>query len=223
MQELQTKPNLPLKNIIKALVFASTESVNVTTICSLLEDVQQKVVIAEVEKINQEFEEQEQPFELQLAAGTLSFRTKENYESWVQQLFQDNVKKKLSMASLEVLSIIAYKQPITKVEIEEIRGVSVDTILRNLLERKFLMIVGRSSKMGSPNEYGTTKEFCRYFNIQRVPQDLPKFSEFASIVQSSELVQQIQKKEQEEKFSEIEPVSTTNNLASQNENSDSQT
>ncbi len=211
MTDIET--NKSLHQIIKVLIFASVEPLTIQSLYSVLGgDINQKIILEQVEKINQEFVEQEQPFEVLVASGTLVFRTRSEYQNWLQKLFKDNAKKKLSTASLEVLSIVAYKQPITKNEIEEIRGVTVDVILKNLLERKLLAIVGRSSRIGSPNEYGTTKEFCRYFNINQVPRDLPKFSEFSNLVESSEYIKQIKGTAQEEKNSEEEQESQVENL-----------
>jgi segregation and condensation protein B len=181
-----------LENLVKALVFATPEYVTLRSIKDVLEG---QYDIPEIRKavisINQTMEENNEPFEIVEANNSLCFRTRSQYFPWVKRLFKDTSAKRLSPAALEILSLVAYKQPITKAEIESVRGVSIDGTLKGLLDRKLVTIVGKSERLGNPNQYGTTKEFCQYFNINRVPQDLPKLSEFEDLVNASALIPQI--------------------------------
>jgi segregation and condensation protein B len=99
----------------------------------------------------------------------------------VRQIFQDKAARRLSIQALECLSIIAYRQPLSKAEIEAIRGVISDGAMKTLLEKRLVTITGRSEKPGRPLLYGTTPEFLKYFGLNRV-NDLPKIEEFEAMV-----------------------------------------
>jgi segregation and condensation protein B len=144
-----------------------------------------------VKSVNKKFEEQEMPFEVAEVDGTFRIRTRTQYYPWVRKLFKDTNPRRLSQASLETLAIIAYKQPITKAEIESIRGVNVDGCMKSLLEKKLVDVNGRTDAMGGAFSYSTTREFMRYFGINRVPDDLPRLSEFEAIVNAQALIPQI--------------------------------
>lgn len=132
------------------------------------------------------------PFEVFETDGTFRLRTLPPYYPWVKKLFKDTSSRKLSQASLETLAIIAYKQPITKAEMEAIRGVNVDGTLKGLLEKKLIDIAGKSGELGGSYTYATTREFLKYFGINRVPDDLPLLSEFEELVQAKALLPQME-------------------------------
>src|SRR6202008_1249569 len=117
------------------------------------------------------------PFEVIMSGGGWQFLTKAAYHKTVAQLNGDKFLKRLSVASLETLAIIAYKQPITKSEIEAIRGVNCDYAVQKLLEKDLILISGRNEEaVGKPLIYSTSKSFMDYFGINS-PEDLPKLSE----------------------------------------------
>ncbi len=144
-----------------------------------------------VKETNRKLEEQSQAFELVEVDGTFRVRTRTQYYPWVRRLFKDSNPRRLSQASLETLAIIAYKQPITKAEIESIRGVNVDGCMKSLLEKKLVDVNGRTDAMGGAFTYSTTREFMRYFGVNRVPDDLPRLTEFEAIVNAQALIPQI--------------------------------
>jgi len=126
-----------------------------------------------VEKYNAEF----YPFCVRQSGGGWQFLTKKDYHKTVAQLNGEKFLKRLSTAAMETLAIIAYKQPVTKAEIEAIRGVSSDYAIQKLLEKDLIVIVGRNENMpGHPLVYGTSKSFMDYFGINS-PEDLPKLKE----------------------------------------------
>src|SRR6185369_568584 len=126
-----------------------------------------------VEKYNSEF----YPFEVRQSGGGWQFLTKKDYHKTVAQLNGDKFLKRLSVAALETLAIIAYKQPITKSEIEAIRGVNCDYAVQKLLEKDLVIISGRNEDaVGKPLIYETSKSFMDYFGINSA-EDLPKISE----------------------------------------------
>lgn len=144
-----------------------------------------------VKTVNQRFQAGDMPFEVVEVDATFRLRTQTRYFPWVKKLFKEATPRRLSQAGLETLAIIAYKQPITKAEVEAIRGVNVDGALKSLLEKKLIDIHRRSEAMGGAFTYITTREFLRYFGISKVPDDLPRLSEFEQIVNAQALIPQI--------------------------------
>jgi segregation and condensation protein B len=180
------------ENLIKAMIFASPEFVTVTTLKKILGpewDVRR--IRACIKIINDSLRIHNEPFEVIEVNNSFRYRTQTQYYPWVKQLFKESNSRRLSPAALEILSIVAYKQPITKAEVEEIRGVNVDSALKGLLDRKLIAIIGKSDKIGGAYNYGTTKEFMQYFGINNVPSDLPKLSEFEELISSSALLPQM--------------------------------
>lgn len=108
--------------------------------------------------------------------------TRPEYGEWIKKFFQEERKRTLSQASLESLAIIAYRQPITKPEIEEIRGVDASGVLRNLLEKALIKIVGRKDVVGRPMVYGTTRKFLEHFGLKSLS-DLPPLEEFKQAIE----------------------------------------
>jgi segregation and condensation protein B len=126
-----------------------------------------------VELLNASYESSERAFRLIEIAGGYQFSTRPEYGEYVARLFREKSRRRLSGAALESLAIIAYKQPITKNDIENIRGVNCDEVLKSLLEKNLVTIIGRAESVGRPLLYGTTVDFLRHFGLPRI-QDLPR-------------------------------------------------
>ena len=187
---------------IEALIFASDKPLNSEEILELvngalafIEDrATQQQVDAAIEGIGEKYSAEFYAFELRQIGGGWQFLTKKEYHKTVAQLNGDKFLKRLSVAALETLAIIAYKQPITKSEIESIRGVNCDYAVQKLLEKDLVIISGRNEDaVGKPLIYATSKSFMDYFGINS-SEDLPKISE----VLMEELVQSTNVKEAEE-------------------------
>jgi segregation and condensation protein B len=134
-------------------------------------------VEAAIEGITEKYSSEFYPFEMRQSGGGWQFLTKKDYHKTIAQLNGDKFLKRLSAASLETLAIIAYKQPVTKGEIEAIRGVSSDYAVQKLLEKELIIISGRNEKLpGHPLVYSTSKNFMDYFGINTAD-DLPKIKE----------------------------------------------
>jgi segregation and condensation protein B len=130
-----------------------------------------------LEGIVEKYKSEYYPFEVRMSGGGWQFLTKKEFHKTIAQLNGDKFLKKLSTAAMETLSIIAYKQPVTKGEIEAIRGVSADYAVQKLLEKELIVISGRNENMpGHPLIYSTSKIFMDYFGINS-PEDLPKIKE----------------------------------------------
>jgi len=183
-----------LANIIQALVFASPDVVTMKRIREIVGDfVDQRMVTDALQVANDNLNSISAPFELVEHAGGFRFRTRNTYYPWVRKLFPEINARRLSQAALETLSVVAYKQPITRAEIEAVRGVSCDGPLRSLLEKKLIALGERSDAVGNAYTYVTTADFLLYFGINRIPEDLPRLAEFDDLLQAGALVPQYRK------------------------------
>ena len=174
-----------LINHVEALIFASEKPLTAVEITELVNHafgfMDDKVVMDQVETcidgINEKYQSEFYPFELRQSGGGWQFLTKKEYHSTIAQLNGDKFLKRLSTAALETLAIIAYKQPITKSEIEAIRGVNCDYSIQKLLEKELIIISGRNEQqVGKPLIYATSRHFMDYFGINS-SEELPKISE----------------------------------------------
>ena len=170
---------------IEVLIFASEKPLTSPDIVELInntfgfleERISTDQVDAAVNGIKEKYDSEFYPFEVRESGGGWQFLTKKDYHQTIAQLNGDKFLKRLSNAALETLAIIAYKQPITKGEIESIRGVNTDYSIQKLLEKELILISGRSETMpGKPLLYVTSKTFMDYFGINS-PEDLPKIKE----------------------------------------------
>lgn len=170
---------------IAALIFASAQPVSAQDLKTVLEEVLQtelsEAAIAEaVGQVQAQFRHDDFAFELVEIAGGFQFLTKGAYHNTIAVHLKQTTKKRLSQAAIETLAIIAYKQPVSKSELEEIRGVSCDYAIQKLLEKELVMITGRSEGPGRPLLYGTSEKFMDYMGINSL-QDLPKLKDFKEV------------------------------------------
>lgn len=170
---------------IESLIFASDKPLTSAEITELINQafgfMEEKIVLeqvdAAIEGIVEKYSSEFYPFEVRQSGGGWQFLTKKEFHKTVAQLNGEKFLKRLSAAALETLAIIAYKQPVTKGEIESIRGVSSDYAVQKLLEKELIVISGRNEKLpGHPLVYATSKNFMDYFGINS-PEDLPKIKE----------------------------------------------
>ena len=166
-----------LKAVIEALVFASPEPITPRMLNKLLNDEPKEDVQAALKALQADYVERG-GLHLVEVAGGFQITTRPEYHEWVSRLFRERSAHKLSVASLETLSVVAYKQPVTAAEIGEIRSVNTSGVLSTLLERHLIKIVGRKNVIGRPFLYGTTKEFLIRFGLNDL-NDLPKIEDMA--------------------------------------------
>ncbi len=186
-----SNPPMEIFNLIphiEALVFASDRPLGSMEITDLLNQafgfMEDKIVVeqvdAAIEGMVEKYQTEFYPFEVRLSGGGWQFLTKKEFHKTVAQLNGEKFLKRLSPAALETLAIVAYKQPVTKGEIESIRGVSSDYAVQKLLEKELVIITGRNEKLpGHPLVYATSKNFMDYFGINSA-EDLPKIREVLS-------------------------------------------
>jgi len=166
------------ENFIEALIFASEQSISVEEIRQVMEEANSRTLKIEniqalIEDIRNKYDSLDLALELVFLNGGYQFLTRKEYYPAINQLQIQRSKKKLSQAALETLAIIAYKQPITKLEIEQIRGVNCDYTVHKLLERELVNIIGKADTVGKPILYGTSSLFMDYFGINS-NEDLPQ-------------------------------------------------
>ncbi|MEO6696237.1 MAG: SMC-Scp complex subunit ScpB [Ignavibacteria bacterium] len=179
-----------IKNIVESMIFASEEEVTARQMKDIVDKSGLRVTVNEIEEsvnaLNEEYKHHSKPFEILKLAGGYAFATKKEYGRFIGRLFEDKQRKKLSASALETLSIIAYKQPIIRSEIEFIRGVNVDYIVNSLLEKELITITGRAETPGRPILYGTTKTFLKVLGLNSL-EDLPKLKEINDILKNEEI------------------------------------
>ena len=173
-----------LKNIIESLIFASEAPLTLDRIHKTVPNVDIHEIRSAVESLIQDHESREGGFLLKEIAGGYQFRTRPEYHEWIKKLIQPNPVR-LSKAALETLAIIAYKQPIIRNDIEHIRGVDCGGIIRTLMERKLVRILGRKEIPGRPLIYATTRHFLEFFDLRDL-KDLPTPKEIETMENISE-------------------------------------
>ena len=166
-----------VKAIVEALIFASPEPVTPKMLYKLLADEPKEDVVAAVNALKADYESRP-GLQLVEVAGGYQIVTRPQLHEWVRRLFHERSSQKLTVQGLETLAVIAYKQPITALEIGEIRGVNTSGVLSTLLERHLIKIVGRKNVVGRPFLYATTKEFLIRFGLKDL-NDLPRIEDMA--------------------------------------------
>lgn len=174
-----------MKQHIEALIFSSPQAISTGDIKSVLEEalqaeVAESDIAAAIVEIQGRFHQEDFAFELVEIAGGWQFLTKGAYHNTIAIHLKQTTKKRLSQAAMETLALIAYKQPVTKSELEEIRGVNCDYALQKLLEKELVTIAGRSEGPGRPLLYATSEKFMDYLGINSL-NDLPKPKDFKEV------------------------------------------
>lgn len=171
-----------LQNHIEALIFCSPTPIKVSEIKACLSemfnaDVPEEDITNAIIRIDEKFNQDEFSFQLSRAAGGYQFLTKPAYQASIGIMLKQQSKKRLSTSAMETLSIIAYRQPISKTEIENIRGVNCDYAVQKLLDKQLVEITGKADTIGRPMLYGTTTKFMEYFGINDIS-ELPVPKDF---------------------------------------------
>ncbi|MGD1045791.1 MAG: SMC-Scp complex subunit ScpB [Bacteroidota bacterium] len=193
------KPELKIpttfKALVEALIFAAQEPLSINQIRSIYQDeyvrsdkpkyIEPEAVRQIVTDLNKEYTRQDRPYRIVQIAGGYQFATLSEYAEWLGKLYKEQGRRKLSQFGVETLAIIAYKQPMTKAEVEKIRGVNCDYVLKTLLEKELLAVTGRAESVGRPLLYGTTREFLKHFGLNDIT-DLPRPREIDEILGESQ-------------------------------------
>ena len=172
--------NSEIKQVLEALIFVSDKPLGIVQIKEVISDIKEEQVYRFIEELNQEYLSAGRSFTIQQVAGGFRMSTRPQLAPWLKALYKSKMKERLSRPSLETLAIIAYKQPVTKLEVEKIRGVNVDGVLTTLLERNLIKITGRKDSVGRPILYATTDDFLGHFGLSAIS-DMPKLPELEQL------------------------------------------
>lgn len=170
-----------LKSAIEAILFVSNEPVSVDALAEAFAEDGREAVVAQIDEIKRVFEANVGGFMLEQTAGGWRLATRPEHEHTLKKYFAKKGENRLSIAALETLAIVGYRQPITAPEVSEIRGVNSNAVIRTLLERRMIRVAGRKNVVGSPFLYRTTKEFLVHFGLNDI-QDLPRLEEFGDLI-----------------------------------------
>lgn len=174
-----------LKAVIEAILFVSPEPLSLDRLTLALGEITRAEVEQGLNQLNADYEQPGRGLHLAQVAGGYRIVTRPDYAPWIKRLEKVKAAPKLSRSALETLAIVAYKQPVVRGEIEQIRGVETSGVLRTLLERKLVRIVGRKEVPGRPIMYATTRSFLEHFGLRDLS-DLPPLREFKELGQSEQ-------------------------------------
>jgi segregation and condensation protein B len=177
-------PVLPpdeIRAVLEALIFASPQPITPREIGKVLEGVPRETWQRALEELRTDYGRDGRGLQLVEVAGGLQITTRPEYNDWVRALLDPKTPTRLSIQALETLAVIAYKQPVTLPEIIELRGVKSGGVLKTLLEKRLIRILGRKEVVGRPILYGTTRQFLLHFGLKDLG-ELPKIEEFAEVL-----------------------------------------
>lgn len=172
-------------SVVEALILASPEPLPARKIADQVEDLSSNQVGRLVAELNTRYFQAGLSYRIRELAGGFQFYILPEYTPYVEEMFTRRRKMRLTRPALETLAIIAYRQPVTKTDIEHIRGVASDGVLHNLLEKNMITIKGRANTVGKPLQYGTTDEFLKFFGLAGLD-ELPKMKEIEELIRAAE-------------------------------------
>jgi segregation and condensation protein B len=178
---------------VEALVLSSPDPLPGRKIAQLIEDMTPSDVAESVAELNTGYAANGSSFRIREIAGGYQFYILPEYVGFVEDMFSRHRKLRLTRAALETMAVIAYRQPTTKTDVEHIRGVASDGVLRTLLERNLITVTGRANTVGKPLQYGTTSEFLKFFGLNSL-NDLPKMTEIEQLISATDPQDRVQLK-----------------------------
>ncbi len=194
MQDYEFIDGSRLSSVIEALIFASNEPLSASKIRTIIVENEQNIELSEqtvdefVQLLNERYEQGGSSFRIERVGGGYTFLTQKKYHYWLHIFQHENAYRKLSQSAIETLAIVAYRQPITKPEVDQIRGVDSGYILRQLMEKALIEVAGRGDGPGKPLLYKTSRHFLRHFGLNSV-QDLPKPREIEEILKDDDMAE----------------------------------
>jgi segregation and condensation protein B len=180
-EEASVLPPPQVRAVLEALVFASPQPITPKEIARVLQGVPREEWQRELEGLQADYARDERGLQVVEVAGGWQITTRPEYNDWVRELLDPRTPTRLSIQALETLAVIAYKQPVTLPEIIELRGVKSGGVVKTLLEKRLIRILGRKEVVGRPILYGTTKQFLLHFGLRDLD-ELPKIEEFAEVL-----------------------------------------
>jgi len=174
------------KSVIEALLLASEKPILLEQIKSVLDNLETTEVRSLLEALKAEYEQSNRGMRIAEIAGGFQMITAPAFAPFLKKFFRGRHAERLSKPALETLAIIAYKQPLTRTEIELLRNVNVDGVMKSLLDKNLIRISGRKKSAGRPCVYGTTRQFMEHFGLKSLD-DLPKMEDFSAMAEKKEL------------------------------------
>jgi len=194
------------KGAIEALLLASEKALTLEQIGLALDNTDSNEVAKLIEEIKSEYVTQNRGIRIAEIAGGFQMITAAQFAPFLKKLFKDRHTERLSRPALETLAIIAYKQPLTRNEIELLRNVNVDGVMKSLLDKNLIRISGRKKSPGRPCVYGTTRQFMEHFGLKSL-QDLPKIEEFSALAERKDLVEiELEEEKPAEELNETQKI-----------------
>ncbi len=181
IEEKQPRSIGEIISIVEALIFVAGEPLTVKTLAEVLDE-DKETVEAAVEELVQEYEQRESGLQIREIAGGWQIGTRTEFHEEIRRFLRTRPSAKLSLAALETLAVIAYKQPVTVPEILEIRGVQSASAIKTLLDKRLIVAKGRKETVGRPMQYGTSKDFMIQFGLKDLS-ELPSIEDFEDLVQ----------------------------------------
>lgn len=181
LEEKQPRSIAELITILEALIFVADEPISAKALADVLEE-DSEFVQSAIEELAEEYEERKSGLMLRQIAGGWQISTRTEYHEEIRKFLKTRPSAKLSLAALETLAVIAYKQPVTVPEILEIRGVQSASAIKTLLDKKLIVAKGRKETVGKPMLYGTSKDFLIQFGLKDLT-ELPSIEDFEDLVQ----------------------------------------
>ena len=169
-----------LKAALEAILFVSSDPIKIDELSESF-DADKNDIAAQLEEIKRALDDHAGGFMLEQTAGGWRLATRPEHDSILKKYFAKKGENRMSIAALETLAIIAYRQPVTAPEVSDIRGVNSTAVIRTLLERRMIRVSGRKNVVGSPFLYRTTKEFLVHFGLNDI-RDLPRLEEFGDLI-----------------------------------------
>lgn len=174
-----------VKAAIEALLFSSDEPLSIERIKNVLENLESTEIRGLLEELKSAYETSNRGMRVVEIAGGFQMITAPELAQFLKKLYKQRHVERLSMPALETLAIIAYKQPVTKLEIESLRNVNIDGVIRGLLDKEFIRVTGRKKAPGRPKVYGTTRQFLEYFGLRSLD-ELPRIENFQTALTGKE-------------------------------------
>lgn len=194
MSDYQFVDGTRLVSVVEALIFASPGPVSWNKLSDIIRESEEELILDKlniyriVEQLNDRYEQNDLSFRIVEAGGGFTFVTQPRYHPWLSIYQHENAYRKLSQAAVETLAIVAYRQPITKPEVDSIRGVDSGYMLRQLLEKMLVQVSGRADTIGKPLLYKTTDTFLKHFGLNSVD-ELPKPREIDEILKDDDMAE----------------------------------
>jgi segregation and condensation protein B len=171
-----------LDNIVLALLFASDEPLSAKRVSMVLDELSLDQIRESIARLEDRFGGEESAIRIEQVAGGYQLCTSPRYSDFVARLYRGRRKQRLSKASMETLAIIAYRQPVTRADVENLRGVACGGVITTLMERSLIRIEGKARVLGSPFLYGTTQEFMEYLGLNSL-KDLPSMEDLEALLE----------------------------------------